>query len=131
MVVVVAALVVTLSGGDNTQTSSDITPSERTPVKVVIAGTNDANGAQTKGYIAGIGTFKATGAITDHGSVTVSKGTKGTITFLVTIHHAQLPPTSRWKIESATKAYKGLHGEGTESEDAQYTVSTLRGAVWR
>jgi hypothetical protein len=146
VVVVVAALVVTLSGGDDTPTASNTTPSERTPVKVVIAGTNDANGAQTEGYIAGIGTFKATGAITDHGSVTayrlvpndelillrfVSKGTKGTISFLVTIHHAQLPPTSRWKIESATKAYKGLHGEGTESEDAAYTVSTLRGAVWR
>ena len=107
VVVVVAALVVTLSGGDDTPTASDITPSERKPVKVVIAGTNDAHGAQTEGYIAGIGTFKATGAITDHGSVTgyrlvpndelillrfVSKGTKGTITFLVTIHHAQLPP---------------------------------------
>ena len=65
-----AALIVTLSGGDDAQPASDTAQSERTPVKVVIAGTNDANGAQTEGYIAGIGTFKATGAITDHGSVT-------------------------------------------------------------
>lgn len=146
VVVVAAALVVTLSGGDDTQRASDTRHSEGEPVKVVIAGTNDANGAQTEGYIAGIGTFKASGAITDQGSVTayrlvpndelillrfVSKGSKGTITYLVTIRHAQLPPTARWKIESATKAYKGLHGEGNESEDAKYTVSTLRGTVWR
>ena len=58
VVVVVAALVVTLSGGDDTPTASDITPSERTPVKVVIAGTNDAHGAQTEGYMAGIGSSR-------------------------------------------------------------------------
>jgi hypothetical protein len=45
----------------------------------------------------------------------VTKGEKGTITYLVDIHIEQSPPVSRWKIESATKAYKGLHGEGNES----------------
>ena len=70
VVVVVVASVVTLSGGDDTQTASDITPSERTPVKVVIAGTNDAQGAQIEEVHRRRGTFKATGAITDHGSVT-------------------------------------------------------------
>ena len=58
VVVVVAALVVTLSGGDDTQRASDTTHSEGEPVKVVIAGTNDAHGAQTEGYIAGIGTSR-------------------------------------------------------------------------
>ena len=33
--------------------------------------------------------------------------------------------TSRWTIASGTKAYKGLDGKGTETENASYTVSTL------
>jgi len=37
--------------------------------------------------------------------------------------------TSRWTIASGTKAYKGLHGKGTETENGNYTVSTLRGIV--
>jgi hypothetical protein len=141
----VVASIVTLSGGNDPQTASNTTP-EGKPVKVVIAGTNDTLEEQTDGGIAGEGTFRATGAITDGGSVRayravpneelillrfVAKGKNGTITYLVTIDIARLPPTSRWKIESATKAYKGLHGEGNESENATYTVSTLRGKVWR
>ena len=39
--------------------------------------------------------------------------------------------TSRWTITSATKAYEGLHGEGIESENADFTVSTLTGTVTR
>jgi hypothetical protein len=61
----------------------------------------------------------------------VTKGKKGTITCLVDIHIARLPPVSRWKIESATKAYEGLRGEGNESEDATYTMSYLNSSVWR
>jgi hypothetical protein len=144
--VVVVALIATLSGGNDAQTASDTARSEGKPVKVVIAGTNDALEEQTDGGIAGEGTFKATGAIADSGPVTayravpnkdlillrfVTKGKKGTITYLVDIHIAQLPPVSRWKIESATKAYKGLHGEGNESENATYTISYLRGKMWR
>jgi hypothetical protein len=146
VVVVVVAAVVAVSGGNDAQTASNTTPSGGKPVKVVIAGTNDALEEQTDGGIAGEGTFKATGAITDSGSVRgyrampnkdlillrfVTKGKKGTITYLVTIHIERLPPVSRWKIESATKAYKGLQGEGNESENATYTVVYLRGKVWR
>jgi hypothetical protein len=145
LVAVLVASIVTLSGGNDAETAST-TPSGAERVKVVIAGTNDALEEQTDGGIAGEGTFTATGAITDSGSVRayravptkelillrfVTKGKKGVITYLVNIDIARLPPISRWKIESATKAYKGLHGEGNESENATYTVSTLRGSMWR
>jgi hypothetical protein len=118
-------------------------------VKVVIAGTNDRYPV-TDGSLAGKGTFKASGAITDNGialgyrtvkgdpdsadgaSITlrfVTKGKKGTITYMVKIDTKA--GTSRWTIASGTKAYKGLHGKGTESENAIFTVSTLRGTVSR
>jgi hypothetical protein len=57
----------------------------------------------------------------------VSLGKQGTITFVVTINTTL--GTSRWTIASGTKAYKGLHGKGTERENADYTVSTLTGTV--
>ena len=118
-------------------------------VKVVIAGTNDAFDV-TDGSLAGTGTFKASGAITDKGKALgyrtvkgdlgssagalitlrfVTKGEKGTITYVVKIDTKA--STSRWTIASGTKAYKGLHGKGTESENASFTVSTLRGTVTR
>ena len=59
----------------------------------------------------------------------VAKGKKGTITYVVKIDTNA--GTSRWTIASGTKAYKGLHGKGTETENASYTVSTLRGTVSR
>ena len=102
----------------------------------------------TDGGIAGLGIFKASGAITDRGTVTtyrgltgvndsvillryVTKGRKGAISYLVRIDTTRRPVISRWKIESATKAYKGLQGAGTETENASFTVYTLRGKVWR
>jgi hypothetical protein len=118
-------------------------------VKVVIAGTNDKSEV-TDGSLAGTGTFKATGAITDQGialgyrtvkgdpaSVAgamitlrfVTKGKKGTITYVVKIDTKA--GTSKWAITSATKAYEGLHGKGTETENLSFTVSTLRGTVSR
>jgi hypothetical protein len=118
-------------------------------VKVVIGGTNDRNDV-TDGSLAGTGTFKASGAITDHGvalgyrtvkgdpsSVAgalitlrfVTKGKKGTITYVVKIDTKA--STSRWTIASGSRAYKGLHGSGTESENPGFTVSTLRGTVSR
>jgi hypothetical protein len=142
--------VVTLSSdggsGSSSATSAATGKSPAEKVRVVIAGTNDALEPVTEGGIVGEGTFRATGAINDSGSVRayravptkdlillrfVTNGKKGTITYLVDIHIARLPPVSRWKIESATKAYKGLQGEGNESENANYTVSFLRGTVWR
>ena len=149
-VVLVAASIVVLSGGDDAETTPDTTAVERKPVKVVIAGTNDALEPVTDGSITGEGTFKASGAITDSGTARgfrwvkgdeasgwrislryVTEGKKGGITYVVRIDTAQLPPTSRWTIESATGAYEGLHGEGNERENATYTVSYLTGEVWR
>lgn len=142
--VVVIALILTSSGGDDAKVASTDT-ADRKPVKVVIAGTNDALEEQTDGGIAGEGTFRAAGAITDKGPVTayrgvneglillrfVTKGRKGAITYLVKIDTTRRPVISRWTIESGTNAYKGLQGKGIESENATYTVSTLRGKVWR
>lgn len=114
-------------------------------VKVVIAGTNDRVPPPTDGSLAGKGTFKATGAITDAGPALgyrrvtangtlitlrfVAKGKKGTITYLVKIDTTA--GTSRWTILSGTKAYEGLHGKGIERENATFTVSTLTGTVSR
>ena len=114
-------------------------------VRVVIAGTNDRIPPPTDGSLAGKGTFKATGAITDAGSVLayrrasangtlitlrfVAKGRKGAITYLVKIDTNA--GTSRWTIASGSGAYKGLHGQGSETENATYTVSVLRGTVSR
>ena len=147
VVVVAVAGYVTLSGGDDAQVASNTTAAERKPVTVVIAGTNDALEEQTEGGITGEGTFKATGAIADSGWVRgyrampnedlillrfVTKGRKGSITYLVNIHIDQSPVVARWKIESATKAYKGLQGEGKEYEDPPiYSVVWLKGKVWR
>ena len=144
---VVVALIAT-SSDDNDATAASTDTADRKPVKVVIAGTNDALEEQTDGGIAGEGTFRATGAITDKGTVRgyraltgpndavillrfVTKGEKGAITYLVRIDTTRRPVVSRWRIESATRAYKGLHGQGIETENRTYTVQTLRGRVWR
>jgi hypothetical protein len=111
-------------------------------VKVVIAGTNDKFDVRD-GSLAGRGSFKATGAISDAGPVLayrtvsadetlitlrfVAKGKKGALTYLVKINTPA--GTSRWTIVSGTGAYRGLHGRGVERENATYTVSTLTGTV--
>jgi hypothetical protein len=145
--VAVVAAVISFSGGSDAEVASTDT-SVRKNVKVIIAGTNDALEEQTDGGITGEGTFRASGAITDNGPVTgyraltgpkgevillrfVTRGKKGTITYGVVIDTTRRPVTSRWRIESGTKAYKGLQGKGIETENATYTVSTLRGKVWR
>jgi hypothetical protein len=113
-------------------------------VKVVITGTNDKYDVRD-GSLAGIGMFKASGVLSDTGKafayrrVTsqgtlitlrfVTKGKKGTVTYVVQIDTNA--GTSRWTIASANGAYKGLHGKGTETENATYTVSVLRGTVSR
>ena len=61
----------------------------------------------------------------------VTKGRKGTITYAVEIHIDRLAPVSRWRIQSASKAYKGIRGEGNESENPSWTVTILKGKVWR
>jgi hypothetical protein len=138
------ASLATRLGGNDAEVASGVTPGGKN-VKVIIAGTNDALEEQIDGGIAGEGTFRASGAITDKGTVTayrgvkpglillrfVTKGKKGAISYLVNIDTTRRPVISRWKIESGTKAYKGLQGKGTETENATYTVSTLRGKMWR
>jgi hypothetical protein len=121
----------------------------RGEVRIVIAGTNDTFDV-TDGSLAGRGSFRATGAIADKGAALgyrtvkgdfdsakgalitlryVTKGRKGTITYLVNIDTKA--ETARWTIVSGTKAFKGLHGKGIETENADFTVSTLTGTVWR
>jgi len=145
--VVAVGSFLSLSGGGDAENASKTTAEEGKPVHVVIAGTNDAKEEETEGGIAGEGTFKATGAITDRGWVRayrampnenlillrfVTKGRKGAVTYLVNIHIDHEPVVARWKIESATKVYKGLHGEGTERENPPiYSVVWLKGEVWR
>ena len=145
-VAVVASLATWLDGNDAEVASGATSGGEA--VKVIIAGTNDALEPVTDGGITGEGTFRATGAITDSGTARgyrgvtgvdntvillryVTWGKKGTITYGVRIDISRRPVISRWRIESGTKAYKGLQGEGIETENATYTVSTLRGKVWR
>jgi hypothetical protein len=112
-------------------------------VTVRITATSRPTGEVTNGGVAGKGRFLATGAIKDKGTeVTyrtqkgalitlrfVAVGQKGTITFVVKIDTTV--GRSRWTIASGTKAYRGLHGNGIERENASYTVSTLTGTVWR
>lgn len=150
-VVILAAVLGSIhirSGGNDTQPASAAPPDKR-PVKVVItAGTEFAGGEEIDGGIAGLGTFTASGAITDRGKETtyrkltgpddsvillryVTKGKKGRISYMVKIDTTRRPVRPRWWIESATGEYKGLQGKGDESENASYTVSTLRGRVWR
>ena len=99
----------------------------------------------TDGGVAGIGHFRASGAISEHGKVVVYRtvkaplitlryvtvGKEGTITFVVKVHTNLVPVVARWTIASGTKAYKGLHGEGIETPSAKYTVDTLTGTVSR
>jgi hypothetical protein len=82
----------------------------------------------TNGGVAGTGHFTISGAINDKGTVTdysrvkgstalirrVTVGKKGTITFLITLHRGGSASPAPWTITSGTKAYKGLHGKGTQ-----------------
>ncbi len=112
--------------------------------KFIIAGTNDKYDVRD-GSLAGIGTFKASGAVTDNGKALayrsvnsrgtmitlrfLTKGKKGMITYVVRVD--KNAGTSRWTIASANGTYKGLHGKGSETENATFTVSVLRGTVSR
>jgi hypothetical protein len=114
-------------------------------VTVRIWGANEGQKGDlvTNGGVAGTGRFVASGAISEKGKVVVyrtvkgslitlrfvTSGKKGTITFLVKIDTDL--GTSLWTITSGTRAYKCLRGKGIESENADYTVSTLTGTVSR
>ena len=104
-------------------------------------------GDVTNGGVAARGRFRISGAITDKGKVTdyrtvkggtalirrVAVGARGAITFLITIHLGESGPEP-WKITSATRAYKGLHGKGWQVVDKYYetpAIFVLRGTVSR
>jgi hypothetical protein len=112
-------------------------------VKVRITFVNDGRDV-SDGSLAATGDFTASGAISDNGKVRIYRthkgglitlrdvvaGKKGSITFLVKID--TIAGTARWTIVSGTKAYKRLHGKGTETENPpDYNVSILTGKVWR
>jgi hypothetical protein len=101
----------------------------------------------TNGGVAGKGRFTISGAITDKGKVTdyrtvkggtalirrVVVGARGAITFLITIHLGETGPEP-WRITSATRAYKGLHGKGRQVVDKYYetpAIFVLKGTVAR
>ena len=125
-------------------------PSTGNPVRVRIVGANNGQDV-TNGGVSGRGRFTATGAISDSGSVVayrtlkgnldvgralimlrfVTRGKKGTITYLVKVKIEPTTTTSTWTITSGTKAYRGLHGSGRERENAEHTVVILTGQVSR
>jgi hypothetical protein len=114
-------------------------------VTVRILETNDTVPPVTDGSRQGIGRFTASGAISENGKVVAYRTVKGplitlrfvttdklgTITFVVKIHTNFVPVTARWTITSGTEAYNGLQGEGVESDNTDYSVSTLTGTVSR
>jgi hypothetical protein len=127
----------------NSAAASDDTDGK---VTVRITGSNDKDPPVTDGSLQGTGHFTASGAISEQGNVVgyrtmkgslitlrfVTTDKKGTITFVVKIDTNLVPVTARWTITSGTKAYKSLHGEGTEHENPpKFTVQTLTGTVWR
>ena len=87
----------------------------------------------TNGGVAGRGRFIISGAIADKGTLIdyrtqkgkiahvrrIAIGTKGTITFAITIDLAT--GAEPWTVASGTRRYKGLHGRGTVTVDAWYT----------
>ena len=112
--------------------------------KVTFLTTETGNASATNGAVAGVGHFTVSGAISDKGKSTsyradkptktlirrVLVGNKGTINLLVTISKTAF--TKLWTLTSGTRAYKGLHGAGTETS-AVFTgnkvVVTLTGTV--
>ena len=109
-----------------TSSTSPAVPSS----EVTLAGTgNGAVNPVSDGGVAGTGHFTATGAINDKGTYThyrsvkgqiakvrgVNVGTKGTITFVITIDLST--GSSAWTITSGTKSYAGLRGKGTLTVD--------------
>jgi hypothetical protein len=104
-------------------------------------------GHVTDGGVVGTGRFKTSGVITDAGTVTtyrrekgktvtirrVTAGKRGSITFRITITINDFSPPP-WVITSATKAYKGIRGRGTEVVSNLYTTPAtfiLKGTVSR
>ena len=130
-----------------TRINSTLSRKQVGTITVRISHTNDKHlcDKDPTGCKPGVGNFIASGAISDQGKVVaqrtekpplitlrfVTSGSKGTITFVVKIQTNLVPVTSRWTITSGTKAYKGLHGVGIESDSANFTFQTMTGTVSR
>jgi hypothetical protein len=143
--IAIAIGAVALLHGARKPLTTGVSPSLAAPGRVRVWTANGNNGQDvTNGGVGGRGHFKATGAISDTGTVVgyrrvtgavitlryVTTSTNGTITYLVKINTGT--GTSRWTMTSATGRYTGLHGRGTESENPPlYTISILTGAIWR
>ncbi len=112
--------------------------------KVTFHITETGNAHATNGAVAGVGRFTVSGAITDKGKSTAYRtdkptktlirrvlvGKEGTINVLVTISKTAF--TRLWTITSGTRAYKRLHGKGTEPSpvfSGDKVVLTLTGTV--
>ena len=92
--VVVVALITTSSGGDDVQTAAaHTTPSSAgKPVKVVIAGTNDALEPNTDGGIQGEGGGQASYARADDGDCEARGGVRGSGP-MGTVGHLRISPS--------------------------------------
>jgi hypothetical protein len=137
VVAVVAVLSITACGATHKSTVGN-------KVTVRIALGNNGQDV-SNGGVSGRDNFTASGAIADHGSATtyrtvkgalpgrvitlriVTVGNKGVITYLVTIDTGH--NTSRWKVSSGTKSYRGVQAHGVERENPDHTTSTLIGTV--
>jgi hypothetical protein len=140
-VVILAAVLgsILIWSGDDDAQVSPATPAGKRPVKVVIAGTNDAKEEVNDGGIVGEGTFAAKGAIADRGPVRayrglsvlddrvillrfVTKGREGAITYLTSsgqlavvdrVCDQDVPGSSR---PGHRERKRDLHGQYVEGE---------------
>ena len=104
-------------------------------------------GEVTGGGTVGTGRFRISGVVTDAGAVTsyrtvrgnkvtirrVTVGKRGSITFRITITMNDYSPPP-WVITSASKAYGGIRGKGTEVVSELHTTPArfvLKGTVRR
>ena len=147
----VLAFVVALAGVASEKSSGNgLLNGAEGKVVVRIVGANNGQDV-TNGGVSGQGRFTARGAVTDAGKVVayrtvkgnldvgnavitlrfVTFGKKGRITYRVKVNIQPTTTTSTWTIAYANGRYKGLHGSGRETENADHTVAVLRGGVFR
>jgi hypothetical protein len=143
IVAIAAAMLAASCGSSRASTSSSPPKPARSNIAAQFTETLKPQQV-TDGGVAGTGRFTITGAATDYGTVTdyrtvkgntavirrVAVGNKGTITFLITINLNT--GSEPWTIESATRSYAGLHGQGTETVDnysAMPATFALKGTV--
>ena len=142
------AITIAVAATASLQSAAIAGPLAGSKVRVRIVGANNGKDV-TNGGVSGRGHFTASGAVVDSGKAVayrrvkgdittgsavitlryVTVGKKGTITYRVKID--MKAATSRWTITSGTKRYTGLHGSGTERENADHTIVLLTGKVHR